>query len=328
MSETLAEISVKLAQIILPIIMVLGITGNSLNIIILTRANLRNHACSKYFLALASNNLIYIVFITYFLLANGYNMDGQLVSNASCKILQFITSACPFLSPYFIVLASIDRFCASSSNAKLRRFSNVVIAKWSILILVVCTLIFFINTLVLYELRDDGYGCYLRPETIYNQVFNLVQIILYAAVPPILMIIFGLLTIYNTTQLHVIPQVTMRHRRTEGQLARMLFLQVAVYIILNMPLCILYLMLILPTDFTPTLKFFYAFNIAPFPFHFSYATTFFLYILSARVYREELFRLISKVFHIRRAIQIQPISITHQRRHTEATRHQIPIIHE
>ncbi|CAF4279138.1 unnamed protein product, partial [Adineta steineri] len=85
---------------------------------------------------------------------------------------------------------------------------------------------------------------------------------------------------------------------------------------------------ILPTDFTPTLKFFYAFNIAPFLFHFSYATTFFLYILSARVYREELFRLISKVFHIRRPIQIQPMSTTHQRRHTEATRHQIPVIHE
>jgi len=65
------------------------------------------------------------------------------------------------------VLASIDRFCASSSNAKLRRFSNIIVANWLILILVICCLLFFINTLVLNDLRDDRYGCGIRPETLY-----------------------------------------------------------------------------------------------------------------------------------------------------------------
>ncbi len=194
MSDALGELFIKLAQIILPTIMVLGIRGNSINILVLTRANLRNHACSRYFLALASNNLIYSCFLIYFLLANGFNMDGQNVSNVLCKILRYISSACPFLSPYFIVLASIDRFCASSSIVKLRRFSNVVVAKWSILILVSCSLLFFINTLLLNDLRDDGYGCILRPDTFYKELYFVLQILLYAAVPPCLMIIFGLLT--------------------------------------------------------------------------------------------------------------------------------------
>jgi len=127
------------------------------------------------------------------------------------------------------------------------------------------------------------------------------------------MIIFGLLTIYNTTQLRVIPQIMVRYRRTEGQLARMLFLQVAIYIILNMPLCLLYLMLVLPTEYVSTMEFFYALTITPFFFHFSYATTFFLYILSARVYSEELFRLISIC---RFRVRIQPVSGTH---HPHAT---------
>jgi len=248
MSDALGELFIKLAQIILPIITVLGISGNSINILVLTRANLRNHAFSRYFLALASNNLIYSCFLIYFLLVKGFNMDGRNVSNVLCKILQYISSACPFLSPYFIVLASIDRFCASSSIIKLRQFSNLVVAKWSILILVTCSLLFFINTLVLNDLRDDGYRCILRPDTFYKELFFVLQILLYAAVPPCLMVIFGLLTIYNTTQLHGIPQITVRYRRTEGQLARMLFLQVAIHIILNMPLCLLYLMLVLPTE--------------------------------------------------------------------------------
>jgi hypothetical protein len=80
----------------------------------------------------------------------------------------------------------------------------------------------FINSLVLNDLRDDGYGCGIRSETLYNQIFILTEIILYAAVPPCLMIIFGLLTIYNTNKIRVLPEEAIRVRRTEGQLARML----------------------------------------------------------------------------------------------------------
>ena len=310
MSDSLVDLSMKLAQIILPMIMFLGIIGNTLNIIVLSRANLRNHACSKYFLALSSNNLIYSIFLIYFLLANGFNLDGQMVSNVLCKILQYIASLCPFLSPYFIVLASIDRYCASSSNVKFRQFSHVNVARKAIFIVVFCSSVFFINTLVLNEFRDDGYGCNIRPETLYHQIFFLVQILFYAAIPPILMITFGLLTISNTTRLGMIRQATNRHRRTERQLAQMLCLQVTVYILLNMPLCILYLMLILLLGYRPTRAFFFAFQITPFFFHFSYATTFFLYILSARVYREELIRLISKISPLKNRIEIQPISMT------------------
>ena len=326
MSESLAELSVKLAQILLPIIMVLGIIGNSLNILILTRANLRNHACSHYFLALSSNNLIYSIFLIYFLLANGYNMDGETVSVILCKILQYISNIISFGSPYLIVLASIDRFCASSSIVKLRRFSNITVARWSILILIIFCILFFINTLVLNDLRDDGYGCNIRPDNLYNQLFVLIEIILYAGVPPCLMIIFGLLTIYNTSQVRVLPHLTQRYRRTEGQLARMLILQVAAYILLNIPLCIIYLMLVLPTGYVPTYELYFAYSIVAFPFHFSYGTTFFLYILSARVYREELIRLISKLFRVRGRNQIHPILITNNLRPTAVSHHTLPAV--
>lgn len=308
MSLSLAELSIKLAQIILPMIIVLGVMGNILNLLILTRPSLRHHACSHYFLALASNNLIYSFFLISFLLANGYNMDGQRVSNASCKILQYIGSACPFLSPFFIVCASIDRYLASSANAKLRGLSNVRMARWSISLLVLVSLLFFINTLVLIELRNDGYGCNLRITTVYNQVFAIVQIVLYAAVPPCLMLTFGILTIHNVNKLQVIPGTTARHRRTESQLLRMLLLQVATYIILNMPLCIIYLMLVLPTGYRPTAGLFFAYTIVAFPFHFSYATTFFLYILSARVFREELLQLFYKCGRNTNVIQVRPSS--------------------
>ncbi|CAF3697064.1 unnamed protein product [Adineta steineri] len=312
MSASLAEISTTITQIILPVIIVAGIVGNSLNIIILNRPNLRNHACSKYFLALASNNLIHSVFIIYNFLSNGFNIDGEMVSNGLCKILQYTGNVCSFLSPYFIILASIDRFCASSTNAALRRFSNIVVAKYFILIVVICSLLLHISNLVLYELRDDGYGCAIRSKTIINQIPLLIQAFLFAAVPPVLLLIFGFLTIYNATRTRVLQQVTRNYRRTEGQLIRMLFLQVVIYILLNTPLCILYLMITIPSGFIPTSEFFFGFSITQIFFHLSYATPFFLYILSARVYREELIHLISKVFRLRQRARIQPMSMTNQ----------------
>jgi len=316
MSESLSEISAKLAQIILPTIMVLGIVGNSLNILILTRANLRNHSCSQYFLALSSNNLIYSIFLIYFVLADGYSIDAQYVSSALCKIIHYIVSASPFLSTYFIVLASIDRFCASSSVVKLRRFINVIIARRLIIILVTGCLLFFINTLVLYDLYDDGHKCNIQGNIIYTQIYILTEVILFAAVAPCLMSIFGFLTIYNINRIRVLPEVGIHSRRTRGQLARMLIVQVITFIVLNRLLCIIYLMLALPSGYKPTVAFYFAYTIAAFSLDFSFATTFFLYILSARIYRAELIRLIYRISPIRnrtrRQRQIHPISTTNQ----------------
>ncbi|CAF0809326.1 unnamed protein product [Adineta steineri] len=318
MSQSLVEISTKLTQTILPFILVTGVVGNSLNIIILNRPNLRNHACSKYFLALASNNLIHSLFIIYYLLSNGFNIDGELVSNGLCKTLQYIGNVCAFLSPYFIILASIDRFCASSSNATLRRFSNLVVAKYLILIVVICSLLLHISNLVLYELQNDGYGCAIRSKTIINQIPLLIQAFLFAAVPPVLMLMFGFLTVYNITRTRVLQQVTRSYRRTEGQLIRMLFLQVVIYILLNIPLCVLYLMLTIPSNFIPTSQFFFGFSITEIFFYLSSSTPFFLYILSARVYREELIHLVSKICHLRQRAQVQSMSMTNQLNRTIA----------
>ncbi|CAF1521379.1 unnamed protein product [Adineta ricciae] len=298
------DITIKLAQILLPIIILIGFIGNSLNILILTRSTLKKHACSHYFLSLASNNLIYSFVLIHYFLANRYNINGQLFSLVSCKILTFLNNLCSLLSPYFIVLASIDRYFASSSNVHMRQWSTKRIARRLILLTVLsCTLI-SIHDLILTDLRPDIYGCSLPSNTNYNKFFIIFRIILYTSVPPCLMIIFGLLTIYNTTRSQINRQVTVRYRRTESQLLRILLVQVITYIILNMPLSIIYLMLSLPTGYIPTSKLFFAFRLVSFPFHFSFATPFFLYILSSSIYKEELIQLIFKLLHRR---QIHPI---------------------
>lgn len=316
MSDSLQIISTQLAQILSPIIILVGVIGNILNIFVLTRPNFRDHSCCRYFLALSSNNLFYCLFQVSFYLANAYSLDGQYVSLVACKILQYIASVSSFLSPYLIIFASIDRFCSSSPHVKIRSLSSLYITHRSILVLISLTGLFFINIFIFYDLReDDGLGCNMRGDELYKQIFIITQVVLYAGLPPCLMIIFGLLTAWNMKRMKNLGRNLQRYRRRDTQFMRMLFIQVLGYLILNVPLCILYLMLVLPFGYSPTEGFFFAYTILSYPFNFSYATPFFLYILSARMYREEFFKLMKKVLPCCVRKQVEPVSLLNRHRH-------------
>ena len=315
MSESLQNISIQLARILSPIIIILGVIGNTLNIIILMRPNFRHHSCCRYFLALSSNNLFYCLFQINFYLANAYSLDGQYVSLASCKILQYIASSSSFLSPYFIVLASIDRFFSSSRHPHFRRLSSITMSHWSISTLLIFTGIFFINVLIFYDLRfDDGLGCNMRGDEPYKKAFILIQVVLYAGLPPCFMVIFGVLTAWNLKQMKHFGRDPRNIRRREIQFIRMLLIQIMSYLLFNVPLCILYLLLVLPFGYSPTDEFLFAYTILSYPFNFAYATPFLLYILSAKQYRNEFFNFIQKIYPSDNGNRIGPVSTRNEHR--------------
>ncbi|CAF2924144.1 unnamed protein product, partial [Rotaria sp. Silwood2] len=111
---------------------------------------------------------------------------------------------------------------------------------------------------------------------------------------PLLMIIFGFLTISNirrqSTRL-VYLSVCMRRRRSERQLTQMLLLQVGVHLILTLPFGIIYCMNSLkPSTRTPdVLAVRYILLMWQ---QLDYFISFFLYFLSGRVYREQLLYLL------------------------------------
>ena len=308
MSESLLALARELTRIFVPIIIIIGVVSNLLNIILLTRPTLIHHACSLYFLALAITNLFYSsLLLICNLLADGYQLDLSKNSVAFCKIISYLLNLCPNLSVYFIVLASIDRYCASSISARMRRLSNLHVARRSIGILIIVLSIFFIYTLIAFDIVDNGMRlCTIQSDILFNQIFLILNIILYVIIAPFSMIFFGFLTIYNTKQVRVIPAGILRYRRTEGQLSRMLLLQVGTHVILILPFCIIFFMLILPISMISTINFEFAYIVCKIPFYLSVTTAFFLYVLSARVYRDELLRLCNKIYPFRQ--QIHPIN--------------------
>ncbi len=314
MSDSFMEPAAQLTRIFVPIIIVIGVVSNLLNIIILTRPALIHHACSLYFLALAITNLFYSCFLLVCnLLADGYQLDLTEYSIVLCKILSYLLNLCPTLSVYFIVFASIDRYYASSINVERRRLSNRRIARWIIGILILVLSIFFIGALIAFDKFDYGKpSCRIRSEILSNEIFLIVVLILYVIIAPFSMMLFGCLTISNTKQARLIVNRTSRYRRTEGQLSRMLLLQVGTHIILTLPFCIIFFMLILPIPVRFSINFELAYVICKLPFYLTVTTAFFLYVLSARVYRNELIRLCKKIFPFRRTIQNMtiPMNIT------------------
>ncbi len=312
MTDSLTQLATELTRVIVPIIMFIGIIGNSLNIAVLTRPVLYNHACSRYFLALAFNNLFYTsVMLVYRLLADGYQHDVTTLSLLSCKLVTYVYQISILFSAYFIVLASIDRYCASSISAHLRQFSNVKVTRWTIPFVIIVIMLFYINTAILIDLRStDAFGCHIRGDTIYKEVYPVMQIVFFAIIAPGLMAIFGIMTIYNTKQVRVIPTAVSRHRRTENQLAGMLLLQVGTYIVLTVPTSVTYLMLVFPNTIQTTSGFYFARITSQLFLYFSFATPFLLYLISAHTYRKELVLVLYKILRLRGANEIYPTTNT------------------
>ena len=310
MSSNLIEIATYVTKWSVSLIVILGIVANSLNITILLRANLKKHSCILYFITLSINNLLYtITCITSNLLADGFAINLESYSSSFCKLSTFLLNFCPHFSVYMLILASIDRYLSSSLNPLKRNLSNIRIARWLILIVLIFTIIFTIGNVIVVNTYSNGINiCSSNTNTLFNQFLRTTQVISYVIISPLLMIIFGLLTIHNTNNFTQNHLITLHYRRNERQLTRMLIVQVSTHVVLSLPFCVLFFMTIIPIEFTSTIMFYFLLILFKIPFYITFITPFFLYILSAKLYRTEFILLLKKIIQIHRNRIIHPMT--------------------
>ena len=302
MSNTLMSIGASITKVILPIFMVLGLVTNSLNIFILTRSRLYKYPSSHYFLAMSINSLYGSSFLPLSdLLSYGYHIDLVNLSLSICRFVRYANDLCGIFAPYFIVLASIDRYWISSSDSNRLRWNNIRSARIMIISVVIFFSLFYINTLLLIELNMvDGIGCAIRPRTIYHRIYPLIQILFYIILAPTLIIIFGLRIIYNARLVHQRVLRIRSYRRTDRQLGLMLLLQVTTQSVLITPISILYLLFFFSSPQALTSQFYFIFLITRHIYQFSYVIPFFLYMLTGQTFRKELIRLFKRCILQRR----------------------------
>jgi hypothetical protein len=275
-----------------PIQFFLVITTNIINIRILCSRALRSSPCTYYFLAYAIFSINYNVLVCPTQFLRGFYIDWA-NTLVGCKMHFYFIFVAPVQAKVMLLLASFDRYCSSSQSRQLHSRSTIRTARLCVVIGSIISAIYMLPMLLIYNWDETSKKCLRHSDTLIH-MYTLSQVFLYYILAPILMIIFGVLTIYNirrqSTRALRLSRY-MRGRRTEGQLARMLILQVSVHLILVLPFGITYSMNAFdPSTRTPhILAVRYILVIWQ---QCDYFVSFFLYILSGKVYRQEFIRLL------------------------------------
>jgi hypothetical protein len=275
-------------SVTIPLIVITSI----LNICVLCHRAFRLSPCTYYFLASVPPSLVYVVVTPLNAIIStrfGFYITGTFVT---CKIVDFLVFTTSLLYASMLVCATIDRYFSSSTSVRLRRFSQVRVARR--IIIIVWTLVFlYMSPLLIiyyYDTNSTSASKCTQYSTILSTVYLTTRVILYYFLIPIILGIFGSLTIYNiqNQMLRVAPvNRTIVNRRTEGQMARMLIIQVAVYFLFFMPAGVTYTLV----TFVPSMNTPYYLTIRMLAVVWQsggYFISFFCYILSGKIYREQL----------------------------------------
>lgn len=315
-AEDLNTISSQMTLSISITCIVLGILGHILNIIILSRRSLRSNPCAIYFLAATCANIFVVVIIFPFrILVGTFNIDPTVYNEPLCKIQVCVFSIVRALGLWFIALACIDRFCCSSSTTKLRSLSSMKIAQRSIVSCSIVMCIVYIHYLIYYEigLAPDRFGR-LSPTCVaqrgfYRTFAPLWNMIWYAALPSLIMFIFGLLTIANIRQSHrhvtshnQSNSISMRRNGVNNQLVKMLLVQVITILLTIAPF---FAYRIRASFVTNPMRNEYQLaqenlflQVATVVSLISPSISFYLFTLSGTIFRRELLRLLSNCLQI------------------------------
>ncbi|CAF1335063.1 unnamed protein product [Adineta ricciae] len=275
-----------------PILFTLVLVTNSFSIRILASNALRSSPCSHYFIAYAILSIIYTCLIcpTQVIRALWIGWEN---TSVGCNIYFYIIFSPPILARIMLVLVSFDRYCSSSKSRRLNSASTKRKARIKIVISTILGSVYMLPMFFIYYFDSTTGICRLYT-TLPANIYTFSQVISYYMLGPIFILTFGLLTIVNIRKHSIRTGIqngpTTSTRRTEGQLARMLILQIFVHIILTTPFGVIYCLNVLNTATrTPTII---AIRyICLIWTQCDYFISFFLHILSGKVYREQCCRL-------------------------------------
>ncbi|CAF0996289.1 unnamed protein product [Rotaria sp. Silwood1] len=292
----LVDIALQILRVVLIVFIILGIIGNGLNLFIFTRRTLSRSSCTLYLIAASIDNILVIcISLLTRLLANGFSLDVAKTSDVMCKLRFYFGYVFFALSPYFYTLACFDRYCSSSASATRRSLCNKKVAKRLIIGAIILACILYFHMAIFYEIIRTGpsFTCNARPGT-YELFYRIFYLVIYCILPSFCMTVLCALTLNNIRQQSRRIQPVSGtgkdgSRRLDRHLIRMLFAQIITQVLSILPFAILNLVGFLTDRRTDLFGFFN--QIFTIPLFVSYVTSFYIFTMSSRIYRQELLRL-------------------------------------
>lgn len=176
--------------------MIIGIIGGIGNIITFTAPKLQTNATVFYLLcATLFQILCFVMPIPTRIALDNFGSNLERESIVFCKIRYYSVLIWPQLVTYYMLLATADRYFATSNSARIRSWSDIKIAVRVSAIVLIGSHLATSHALFYYTVEDNN--CQVPPDTVYTVFFSVYLIVIISLVPHLLMLILSLLTFRN-----------------------------------------------------------------------------------------------------------------------------------
>lgn len=305
----LNHISIQINRYFSLVLLLFGMTGNILNCLIFSQRKLRSNPCVLYFLAASILNLISILSGVPPRMLRDWNILPDLSETNSrlCQFRLFVLFSSRTIAAWLLLCATIDRYLVSSTKIYLRRMSNIKQAIRWIFIFTCIFILFWSETFYCFDanLVNTPLKCYAK-SNICRRLNDLAQAFITTIIPSFIMLIFGLNTITNIHRSQLINRIsfgkshlamttTNKYRKIDTSLTRMLFLQIILLTIFNIPQAIQ--KLYITTTFNQSKSSMerswerFLFGIAVLLTYMPSCLPFYIYTFTGRIFRQTLFQL-------------------------------------
>ncbi|CAF0953517.1 unnamed protein product [Didymodactylos carnosus] len=228
------------------------------------------------------------------MLADGFSVDPTRYSTVFCKFRNYISYVIYRIPSDFTLMATVDRYCCSSQSTKRRKFSTLQVSYYVIPIIIASVMLISSHILIYFQIDRRINIC--RPkEGRYTEFFGAFNLFMYILSLYVL-VLFGFLTIVNVRKQQrrrIMPiRLSMasthyKKRQREAQLYIILFFHVASYLFLALPFVLSLLFTAVVKK--PTSTFLFIQNLSRILFNSWYSIQFYIFTMSARLYRYEFF---------------------------------------
>lgn len=310
-----SAILLSMDKYMLFILYITGMVGSLLNLITFLQKEIRANSCSTYFLStsLADFCIMNVFLLMQIITALNKQLADWIYDTALwCRLGNYLMFLLPCLSSTYLMLASIDRFCASSLHPKLRKLSQLRASRLLVQLVFLLWAAFALHIPIAFDRRLDPSSNKVRC-TVHSDVaavFIVIDGFLFAlyngAFVPLLLGVFGLLICHNMkrSRNRVAPQQNLEANRLpttassrtvrnqqKHHMIMMLLVQVLLTIFLNIPYIVLYLFGYygqLPRDPLYLLLYIIFSFLARWFYYLNYCKTFYINTLTSQLFRHSL----------------------------------------
>jgi hypothetical protein len=252
---SLNNISIELNRYFGLFVFIFGSVGNILNILVLSQRPLRSNACALLFLVSSIFNLIAIFSGLTSRILSGWNIDPTKNIQWLCKLRIFIVLVSRTAAFWLIMLAAMDRWLLSSIHVHRRQMSSIKNAQRGIIIIIVLSIILFIQAPMCYEINSSNFPlqCYSKAQQC-GMLLALTYGFITICLPIIMMNVLSMKTIVNIRQLkqdihpldlHISRRLVVgvivpnrKWKKTDKRLLMMLFVQIIFFTFFTFPVVI------------------------------------------------------------------------------------------